>query len=80
MKPERTIQYCFAGLLALCFFLLVILLIYKPIPEANKSTIDIVIGALAGSFVTIISYYFGSSKGSADKTDAINKQIENEKP
>ena len=73
MKPEKIIQYGFAGLLALCFFTLILFLIYKPIPEPNKATIDIVIGALAGSFVTIISYYFGSSKGSADKQEILNK-------
>jgi len=73
MKTEKFIQYVFAGLLALCFFTLIVLLIYKPIPESNKATIDIVIGALAGSFVTIISYYFGSSKGSADKQEILNR-------
>lgn len=79
MKIEKMLQYGFAGLLALCFFTLIVLLIYKPIPEANKATIDIVIGALAGSFVTIISYYFGSSSGSAAKDKTITEMLANDK-
>lgn len=43
------------------------------IPPENQRTVDTVIGFLLGSIVTtIVSYYFGSSQGSADK----NKQIE----
>lgn len=32
------------------------------------------VGALTGSVLTIINYEWGSSKGSADKTDLINKE------
>ena len=73
MKTERIVQYCFAALLAIAFITLIALLLYKAVPPENKDTINIVIGALAGSFVTIVSYYFGSSKGSADKQEILTR-------
>lgn len=47
------------------------------IPDNNKDMAYLVVGGLMGSFTTIIAFWFGSSKGSSDKTDIIN---ENKKP
>ena len=73
MKPERIIQYSFAAFLLLGFFVLLGIMLYRPIPEQNKSVLEIVLGALAGSVVTVIAYYFGSSKGSSDKQEMLMK-------
>lgn len=56
------------------FFLLMYLLIYQNIPENNKDILNIVIGALIGSFTTVVGYFYGSSKGSSDKTKLLNDQ------
>jgi len=55
---------------ALAFFILLFLMISHSIPETNKSAFDILLGMLAGSLTTIMTYYFGSSRGSREK-DAI---------
>lgn len=56
------------------FFLLLNNLITNEVPEGNRDLLNIIIGALVGSFITIIAYYFGSSKGSADKTGLLEKE------
>lgn len=73
MKTEKKLQYVFAAIVLICIFSLLALLIFKPIPEINKDTANILIGALAASFISIIQYYFGSSKGSADKQEMLNR-------
>jgi drug/metabolite transporter (DMT)-like permease len=45
----------------------VILLVFHQIPETNKDLVNIALGALLGQAVTVINYFFGSSKSSADK-------------
>lgn len=41
-----------------------------------KSTLDILAGAMSSSVVTIIGYFYGSSAGSKQKTDLLNKDKE----
>jgi len=43
------------------------LLFLVDIPQNNMNILLLIIGALISSFTTVVQYYFGSSKGSADK-------------
>ena len=44
------------------------------IPEANTRIVDTIIGVLIGTVLTgFFNFFFGSSKGSKDKTDALVK-------
>ncbi len=36
------------------------------IPPANKDVVMVLVGQISGAFITVVGYYFGSSKGSAD--------------
>lgn len=50
------------------------------IPESNHRVVDTVLGFVLGTIVaTIIGFYFGSSKGSADKNELINKENQTNK-
>lgn len=49
----------------------IVLLTKYEVPSENKDALYMLIGALVSSYTIIISYFFGSSKGSADKTDAL---------
>lgn len=55
------------------FGILGALMFIKEIPEAALSPLNIMLGALSTLLVQIGAYYFGSSKGSADKTALLGK-------
>jgi hypothetical protein len=49
---------------------------FYTIPEANTRIVDTIIGVLIGTVLTgFFNFFFGSSKGSKDKTDALVKGI-----
>jgi high-affinity Fe2+/Pb2+ permease len=79
MNPEKIIQYALAALLIIGLFVLLGILVYHPIPSDNKEAVNVVLGALAGSVITVVAYYFGSSSGSAAKekiiSEIINKDV-----
>jgi hypothetical protein len=49
---------------------------FYTIPDANQRIVDTIIGVLIGTVLTgFFNFFFGSSKGSKDKTDALVKGI-----
>jgi hypothetical protein len=56
------------------FFVVLGLLIFKGTPrDGGGEALLVLLGSLATAFISVIGYYFGSSAGSASKTEAINK-------
>jgi len=53
------------------FFTLVGMLMWVVLPEANVGPVNQLFGAMATGFGMVLEYFFGSSKGSADKTAAM---------
>lgn len=46
------------------------------IPKDNHRVVDTILGFLMGTLIaTIVNYYLGSSKGSADKNKIIDKEL-----
>lgn len=68
---KQIFMYSLAGLLVVSILVLVGVLMFKPLPEPNKSILEIIMGSLISAFMAVVSYFFGSSKGSADKTQMI---------
>lgn len=65
------------GVLALTFGLFAFVLFDKGnIDPTRKDILIYVLGVLSAIATQIISYYFGSSKGSSDKNEAIDKVLD----
>jgi len=74
MKSKEIYMYALGALIAIGFFAVMLYLIYS---GKYENAVMLIIGALIGAFTTVVSYFFGSSKGSADKTELINKNANN---
>ncbi len=55
------------------FFGMLATLVFHLVPPEALQIITLMIGTLGSTWVSIITYYFGSSSGSAAKQDTINK-------
>ncbi len=66
-------QYVLAWVIVAGFFSLVSLLIFRDLPKDSSQVVVMLFGALAAGFGSVIGYYFGSSKGSSEKTDLLAK-------
>jgi uncharacterized protein YneF (UPF0154 family) len=58
------------------FFSLMVFMMKWDVPPANKDMLNIMLGALGGAWVSIISFYFGSSAGSDKQKDMISKALD----
>ena len=63
--------YVLAWMVVGLFFTLVGMLMWVVLPEANVGPVNQLFGAIATGFGMVLQYFFGSSKGSADKTTAM---------
>jgi hypothetical protein len=58
------------------FFGVIIALVYRAVPADSKDVILILLGALTAGWKDVLGYYFGSSAGSAAKTEILDKHQE----
>ncbi len=66
-----------AGAITVGFFGLLAVMIFHIIPPDNKEVLDIMIGSLGTAWISVVTYYFGSSSGSAAKSKTIDKIVSN---
>ena len=59
----------------ICLNAIVMALITKEIPEGNREIIIHTLGLIEGVIVSIAAYYWGSSSGSKEKTDAMSRAL-----
>lgn len=71
MKAKQVFQYILGALITVGFFVLLIVLVYTSVPVENKDILNLVVGALIGSFATVVGYFYGSSLGSSDKNEML---------
>lgn len=67
--------YVLASVIIASVVSFLILLTLKETPTGNKDPLMMALGALLAAFGTVVGYFFGSSKGSADKTDTLHEKI-----
>ena len=73
MKKENKelYMYILGAIIVIAFFATIYLLAKVEMPLTNKDLLLIVIGALVAKFGDVVSYFFGSSKGSSDKNEML---------
>jgi hypothetical protein len=75
-KAKDIFMYALGALISICFFVVLALLIFKPIPSENRDVFYLILGSLIGLESTIVNYFYGSSRGSAEKSELLkNSQL-----
>ena len=65
--------YVLAWLTVLGFFILIGILLWAPLPKGSENIVYLLLGCLTANTNSVYQYFFGSSKGSADKTIELTK-------
>ncbi len=71
MNIRETGLYVIGSIVFAMFLWTLVMLFAKEIPLANKDVLLILVGVIASKTGTVIDYFFGSSKGSADKSETL---------
>lgn len=71
MKNRDLLRYILAIFTVLVFFTLMAMIIFKAVPIENKDLFNIMTGFAGAAFAQVINYFFGSSSGSAAKTELL---------
>ena len=71
---QQIFQYTFAALIAVGLYWVTYFSFMKEIPSTNKDAMLILLGVVAAAFTQVVSYFFGSSKGSSEKNDLLKKE------
>lgn len=80
MKTKEAYLYILGAILVISFMVLLALLIFRAVPEPNSELLYLVVGALIGFVGSVVSYFFGSSIGSKQKTDILANGKQEQKP
>jgi len=70
---KQVFQYVLGGMIIISLLATVIILIFSDLSDSVHDALMIVLGVQASGFTAVIGYFFGSSKGSSDKNEIINK-------
>ena len=75
-KAKELFMYSLGAFVVGISAAVVALLVFYKIPETNKDLVNIALGALLGQGVTVINFFYGSSKSSVDKTALLNAKYD----
>lgn len=64
-------MYFLGGTITIGFFAILGILALVEMPATNEKMLYMVVGALVSQFTQVVSYFYGSSKGSQDKDEKI---------
>jgi len=73
-KYKDIFMYALAGLIITYSFTFLFFLLFKEIPAKNEQIVSILSGGMVvAGFAAVTAYFFGSTKGSSEKTEMIAK-------
>ena len=64
-------QYILGGVIVLAFVAVLILMLLKGVED--NPVLNTMVGAFASGVIMVITYFFGSSKGSSEKNSLLTK-------
>ena len=73
MKAKEIFMYALGGLIVVLICALCYVVFTVSMPKSNHDIGLMVVGALIGQFAQVVNYFYGSSKGSADKAELLKK-------
>lgn len=79
-QANKVFQLCLAIFVVLLAFILFYILCFKGIPASQRDIVIFILGCVSGNVTQIIGYYFGSSKGSADKSKTLESMTNSSQP
>ena len=62
-------MYLLATVITIGFFTTLIFMIQS---DQYKTEVNMIVGALIGAFITVVGFFFGSSKGSYEKNEMLH--------
>lgn len=71
MDKKNYTLYILALTVTLAFFIICGLLLFVTMPAGQAQVVYMLLGTLGTGFMTVLNYFFGSSKSSSDKTAII---------
>lgn len=63
-----------AGVITVGFFSVLLFMLLRGVPQTGGEALLVLLGALGAAWGSVVSYYYGSSKGSADKNALLGKR------
>jgi len=72
-NAKEIYQYVLGAIIVAGILTIIGFLVWRPIPEVNNDLLYLLLGALVAKFGDVVAYFFGSSKGSADKTKLLKQ-------
>lgn len=77
-KGKELFMYILGALIAVGTFVLIGMLVVVVLKNPDTPLKDVLvmsIGSLLAAFAGVVNYFYGSSKGSADKSESIDKKL-----
>jgi hypothetical protein len=78
-KFVRRFVYWFAIIIIISCFAMMTLILLNQIPQESKDFAYLILGTLTGMLTSVVAFFFGSTKGSDSKNEAIKNLSKPEK-
>jgi hypothetical protein len=73
----KNLPYILGGIMVIAFFVGLLMIMFRSVPESNKELFYTGFGLLGGFVSTVMNFYFGSSSGSKASADTLRHLAKN---
>ena len=76
-KGKELYMYILGALVVIAAFAVVVIMLFVPVPSTSNNAVMLGLGTLLSLAVSVVGYFFGSSKSSADKNEMLGTAVSN---